>query len=66
MGGAKIPQVVVYPPEEEEQEVFRSKDDQDHEQDPHSHSGKYLSARLSMLSLHTNMNVCSVTSQSEN
>ncbi|KAM8735413.1 sodium bicarbonate cotransporter 3-like isoform 4-T4 [Acanthopagrus schlegelii] len=34
-GGARIPQVVVYPPEEE-QEVFRTEDTQE---DPHGHSG---------------------------
>lgn len=48
-GGARIPQVVVYPPEEE-QEVFRMEDTQE---DPPGLSGKYESARLCMVWLHT-------------
>lgn len=53
-GGAGVPQVVVYPPEEEE--VFRMEDKEDHlsHQDPHSHSGKYLSARCDFV-FYTNL-----------
>ncbi|XP_076592754.1 uncharacterized protein LOC143324284 [Chaetodon auriga] len=45
-GGAGIPQVVVYPPEEEE-EVFRAEDKEDFlsHQDPSCDSGKYLPAQ---------------------
>lgn len=47
--------MVIYPPEEEEEEVFRTEDKEDFlsHQAPTGHSGKYLLARLGSAQLGT-------------